>query len=141
MQPGEPAPAGAAPVDGIINRRSRRSLADTVTHLTEAIEAAGARLFADIDQSAEAASAGLSLRPTRLLIFGNPASGTPVMQQVPLAALDLPLKILVWADDVGVVWMTYLSPQWLSARYGLSADLARPLGAVEALAARAAVTS
>lgn len=133
MHAGEPAPAGTSPIDGIVHRRSPRPVAETVHLLTDAIHAAGAKLFADIDQSAEAASAGQSLRETRLVVFGNPAAGTAVMQAAPLAALDLPLKILVWADDLGVVWMTYLSPKWLVARHGLTADLAGPLGAVETL--------
>jgi uncharacterized protein (DUF302 family) len=136
MNAGEPVPSGTAPVDGIVHRRSPLPVAETVQRLTGAIQAAGAKLFADIDQSAEAASVGLSLRETRLVIFGNPAGGTPVMQAAPLTALDLPLKILVWADDLGVVWMTYLSPQWLSTRHGLTADLAQPLDAVEALTTR-----
>jgi uncharacterized protein (DUF302 family) len=108
-------------------------VADTVQRLTEAIEAAGAKVFAVIDQAAEAAAAGASLRDTQLILFGNPLAGTPVMEASPLAALDLPLKILVWADDGGVVWMTYLSADWLAARYDIPQEVVKPLSAVENL--------
>jgi uncharacterized protein (DUF302 family) len=87
-------------------------VADTVEQLMTAIDGAGARLFVVIDHSGEAQRAGLSLRETKLLIFGSPAAGTPVMQVAPLAALDLPLRVLVWADDAGAVWMSYLSSDW-----------------------------
>jgi uncharacterized protein (DUF302 family) len=129
-------PTGTVPVDGIVNTRSPLPLADTVERLSRLIGAAGATLFGVIDQSCEAEQAGLTLRDTKLLIFGNPAAGTPVMAAAPLAALDLPLKILVWQDDDGVVWMTYLDPAWLAARYGLTGELAAPLGAPAALTAR-----
>ena len=131
-------PAGTVPVDGIVNTRSPLSLADTVERLTQLIGAAGATMFGVIAQSCEAEQAGLTLRPTTLLIFGNPAGGTPVMAAMPLAALDLPLKILVWQDDDGAVWMTHLDPAWLTARYGLAQELSAPLGAPAALTARVA---
>jgi uncharacterized protein (DUF302 family) len=129
-------PAGTAPVEGIVNTRSALPVADTVERLSELIGAAGATLFGIIDQSCEAEQAGLTLRDTKLLIFGNPAAGTPVMAAKPLAALDLPLKILVWQDDDGAAWMTYLDPAWLAARHGLTGDLAAPLRAPAALTAR-----
>jgi uncharacterized protein (DUF302 family) len=129
-------PAGTVPVDGIVNTRSPLPLAETVERLSHLIGAAGATLFGVIDQSCEAEQTGLTLRPTTLLIFGNPAAGTPVMAAAPLAALDLPLKILVWQDDDGAVWMTHLDPAWLAARYGLSQELAASLGAPAALTAR-----
>jgi uncharacterized protein (DUF302 family) len=129
-------PAGTAPVDGIVNTRSPLPLAGTVERLTQLIGAAGATVFGVIDQRDEAGRAGLTLRPTTLLLFGNPAAGTPVMAAAPLAALDLPLKILVWQDDDGAVWMTHLDPAWLSARYRLAPELTAPLGAPAALSAR-----
>jgi uncharacterized protein (DUF302 family) len=132
-QPAEPTPAGTHHVSGVVNRRSPLSVAETVERLTGAIGAAGAKIFAVIDQSAEAARAGTSLRDTQLVLFGNPLAGTPVMEASPLAALDLPLKILVWADDDGVVWMTYLSPAWLADRYDIPSDVAKSLAAVENL--------
>jgi uncharacterized protein (DUF302 family) len=86
---------------GIVSKRSSLSVAETVDRLRQEIGSAGARLFAVIDHSGEAASVGLSLRDTKLILFGNPALGTEVMAEEPLAALDLPLKILVWRDDGG----------------------------------------
>lgn len=131
-------PAGAPPTDGIVHTRSPHTVSETVELLTSEIGAAGAKLFTVIDHSGEAARAGLSLRDTKLLIFGNPAGGTPVMVAAPLAAIDLPLKLLVWQDDGGAVWMSYLDPQWLAGRLGLAADLAAPLAAPGRLAARVA---
>jgi uncharacterized protein (DUF302 family) len=134
-------PAGARPTSGIVNRRSPLSVGVTVERLTEAVKAAGAKLFVVVDHSGEAARAGLVLRDTKLLVFGNPLGGTPVMQCAPLAALDLPLKVLVWQDDVGAVWMSYLSAEWLADRHGIPAELAKPLSAVEALAGHLAATA
>jgi uncharacterized protein (DUF302 family) len=138
---GETVPFGAHPADGVVHRHSPFSVADTVARLTGAIEAAGAKLFVVVDHSGEAGRVGLTLRETKLLIFGNPAGGTPAMQASPVAALDLPLKILVWADDRGGVWMTYLSAEWLAQRHGLPADAAKPLGAVDVLTSRVAASS
>ena len=106
--------------------------------LTETIAAAGAKLFAVIDHSGEAEQAGLALRDTKLMIFGNPVAGTPVMQAAPLSALDLPLKLLVWADEAGAVWMTYLSAAWLAERHDLRGDLSVPLAAPEKFARKVA---
>ena len=131
-------PIGAHQTDGIVHKRSALSVAATVDRLTELIQAAGAKLFSVVDHSGEAERVGLSLRDTKLLIFGNPAAGTPVMAASPLAALDLPLKVLVWADDGGDVWMSHLDPAWLAARHGLSVDLAAPLSAADRLTDRVA---
>jgi uncharacterized protein (DUF302 family) len=129
-------PAGTVPVDGIINTRSPLPLRDTVERLSLRIGAAGATLFGVIDQSCEAEQAGLTLRDTKLLIFGNPAAGTPVMAAAPLSALDLPLKILVWQDDGGAVWMSYLEAGWLADRHGLAGELTAPLAAPAVLTGR-----
>jgi uncharacterized protein (DUF302 family) len=137
-QAAENVPFGTGATDGIVNRPSPVSVAETIERLTEAINAAGAKVFVLVDHSGEAEQAGLSLRDTKLLVFGNPAGGTPVMEAAPLAALDLPLKVLVWEDDAGTVWMTYLSAQWLAHRHNIPADLAKPLTAVDALASRLA---
>jgi uncharacterized protein (DUF302 family) len=118
--------------DGITTKRSPRSVPDTVARLTGLIAAKGMKLFATIDQSAEAREAGLSLRPTTLVMFGSPAAGTPVMQASPLAALDLPLKVLIW-DDSGQTSVTYSAPAALAARYGLDADLAARLAGIDPL--------
>ena len=128
--------AGAVIPDGVSNYPSRRSVDETVQQLLVEIENAGAKLFAVIDQAAEAKAVGLGLRPTRLVLFGNPVAGTPIMKAAPLAALDLPIKILVWEDDRGQVWMTNLDAGWLTARYGLTPQLAKPLGAAGALASK-----
>ena len=117
---------------GIVTKLSPLPVADTVAKLTGMIRARGIKLFAVIDQSAEARQAGLSLRETTLVIFGSPAAGTPVMAASPLAALDLPLKVLVWDDD-GQTKVTYYSPAALAARYHLGADLAGNLAAINPL--------
>jgi uncharacterized protein (DUF302 family) len=117
---------------GIVTKLSPLPVVATVAKLTGMIAAKGIKLFAVIDQSAEARQAGLSLRETTLVIFGNPAAGTPVMAASPLAALDLPLKVLVWDDD-GQTKVSYYSPDALAARYHLGTDLAGNLAAVNAL--------
>jgi uncharacterized protein (DUF302 family) len=117
---------------GIVTKLSPLPVAGTVAKLTGLISAKGIKLFVVIDQSAEARQAGLSLRETTLVIFGSPAAGTPVMAASPLAALDLPLKVLVWDDD-GQTKVSYYSPDALAARYHLGADLAGNLAAVNAL--------
>ena len=113
----------------IVTKLSHRSVTDTVSMLTSLISAKGMKLFAVIDQSAEARDAGLSLRETTLVIFGSPAAGTPVMAAAPLAALDLPLKVLVW-DDEGQPKVTYTAPEALAARYGLGSDLTAKLAGI-----------
>jgi uncharacterized protein (DUF302 family) len=116
----------------VVTKLSPRSVADTVSKLTGMISAKGMKLFAVIDQSAEARQAGLSLRETTLVIFGSPAAGTPVMVASPLAALDLPLKVLVWADD-GQTKVSYYAPAALAASHHLTADLAGNLAGINAL--------
>ena len=107
-------------------------VAETVERLTAAIRARGIKLFVVIDHSGEAAVAGLELRDTKLLVFGSPQAGTLVMAARPLAALDLPLKLLVWDGD-GRTSVSYLPPSALAARYGLTDELAGRLGGVEAV--------
>jgi uncharacterized protein (DUF302 family) len=116
----------------IVTKLSPHPVAGTVSKLTVMISAKGIKLFAVIDQSAEARQAGLSLRDTTLVIFGSPAAGTPVMAAAPLAALDLPLKVLVWDDD-GQTKVSYYSPGALAARHHLGADLAGNLAAIDVL--------
>lgn len=106
--------------------------AETVTRITDLIAVRGMTVFATIDQRAAAQTAGLQLRETVLVLFGNPAAGTPVMDAVPLAALDLPLKLVVW-DDAGTTRVSYLTPAVLAERYGLSDALAAPLAGIDAL--------
>jgi uncharacterized protein (DUF302 family) len=118
---------------GISTQLSPWSVADTVARIAELVAAKGAKLFAVIDHSGEADAAGLQLRETKVVIFGSPTAGTPVMEAAPLAALDLPLRILVWADGEQTK-VSYTPPSVLAARYGLDAGLAGRLAAVEAIA-------
>ncbi len=114
---------------GIVTKLSPRSVAGTVARLTELIAAKGMNLFAVIDQQAAARGAGLDLRDTTLVLFGSPTAGTPVMEAEPLAALDLPLKVLIW-DDGGQAKVMYTAPEALAARYHLSDDLAARLAGI-----------
>ena len=116
----------------VVTKLSRESVAATVAELTSMITAKGMRLFAVIDQAAEARQAGLTLRETVLVIFGSPQAGTPVMAASPLAALDLPLKVLIWADE-GQTKVSYYAPATLAASHHLTADLAASLAGINAL--------
>lgn len=116
----------------VVTKLSRESVADTVARLTAMISAKGMKLFAVIDQAAEAREAGLSLRETTLVIFGSPQAGTPVMAASPLSALDLPLKVLVWADG-DQTKVSYYAPAALAASHHLTADLAVNLSGINAL--------
>jgi uncharacterized protein (DUF302 family) len=118
-------PAGT----GVVTKLSPRPVDGTVSRLTDLIAAKGMKLFGVIDQSAEAGRVGLQLRPTTLVLFGSPAAGTPVMEAAPLSALDLPLKVLIWADE-GQTKVSYTDPAALAARYQLSADLAARLAGI-----------
>ena len=113
----------------VVTKLSPRSVADTVTRLKNIVTAKGMTLFAVIDQRAAAREAGLDLRETTMVIFGSPAAGTPVMDAVPLSALDLPLKALIW-DDAGQTKVSYYAPASIAARHGLSADLAARLAGI-----------
>ena len=115
-----------------VTKISGRSVSDTVARLTELVAAKGMRLFAVIDQAAEARKAGLQLRETTMVIFGSPVAGTPVMVAEPLAALDLPLKVLVWADAQQTK-VSYDSPAAIARRRGLSRELAANLTGINAL--------
>jgi uncharacterized protein (DUF302 family) len=117
---------------GIVTKISPRSVADTVTRFAGILSAKGVRVFDMIDQAAAAREVGQELRDTTLVIFGSPAAGTPVMVAAPLAALDLPLKVLIW-DDAGQTKVTYYAPDELAARYQLGADLAGNLAAINPL--------
>jgi uncharacterized protein (DUF302 family) len=113
----------------VVTKLSPRPVPETVARLIGLLHARGVKLFTVIDQGAEANAAGLTLRDTVLVIFGNPAAGTPVMEASPLAALDLPLKVLVWADGPQAK-VSYYSPAALAARHQLSADLAAKLASI-----------
>lgn len=117
---------------GVLTKLGPRPVPDTVARLTAMIAAKGMRLFAVIDQAAEARHAGLELRETTLVIFGSPEAGTPVMAASPLAAVDLPLKVLVW-DDAGQTKISYDDPGWLADRHHLSDELAAHLAGINPL--------
>jgi uncharacterized protein (DUF302 family) len=123
----------ASIAEGIVTRTSPRSAAETLARLLGLISARGLTLFAVVDHSGAAKEAGLQLRETKLVIFGSPSGGTPAMSASPTLALELPLKILIWQDG-DAVRVSYTSPAYLAARYGLAPELAAPLAGVEALA-------
>lgn len=122
---------------GIVTRPSSYSFQETLDRLQKVLAGKGIRLFALVDHSGEAEKVGLAMPPTRLLIFGNPVAGTPVMLAAPTAALDLPLKILVAQDASGAVQLSWNSPAWLQQRHDLPEALLKVLGAPEALVAAA----
>ena len=123
---------------GIVSIPSNHSVDKTVEKLEGILQAKGIKLFALIDHSGEAEKAGMRMPPTKLVIFGNPKAGTPLMLASPGIAIDLPLKMLVWEDGNGKVWISYNSPAYLQARHGLPQDLIQNIVVVEALAANAA---
>jgi len=124
--------------NGIISRVSRHSVDETVEKLKEILQAKGVKLFALVDHSGEAEKAGLKMPPTKLLIFGNPKGGTPLMIASPEVAIDLPLKILVAEDAGGKVQVSYNSPAYLKQRHNLPENLLQNIAVVELLAAAAA---
>lgn len=105
--------------DGLITLASRYSVKETLDRLEAELRAAAVTIFARVDHSGGAASVGLALRPTQLLIFGNPKGGTPLMQANQMIGLDLPLRVLAWEDASGNVKVTYTDIAWLAARYAL----------------------
>lgn len=117
---------------GVTTKVSPRPVAGTVARLVELLAEQGLTLFACVDQAEEARKVGLDLRPTTLVVFGSPAAGTPVMDAAPLAALDLPLKVLVWEDGDRTL-VSYVSPAALAERWGLGPDLAVRLAGVDPL--------
>jgi uncharacterized protein (DUF302 family)/uncharacterized membrane protein YidH (DUF202 family) len=129
------APTGSK---GIIDRPSNHSVEQTVERLKNILQSKGVTLFALVDHSGEAEKAGMKMRPTKLLIFGSPKAGTPLMLAAPTIAIDLPLKILVWEDVQGKVWVSYNSPEYLKDRHGLPPELLQNIAVVETLAAKAA---
>ena len=127
--------------NGIITLPSQHSVDQTVEKLQALLRAKGVTLFALVDHSGEAAKVGMKLPPTKLVIFGNPKAGTPLMLAAPSVAIDLPLKILVWEDGQGKVWLSYNSPAYLQQRHGVPEALLPTIAVVEALARAAGVSS
>jgi len=124
--------------NGIKKVASNHSVDETVERVKEILQAKGIKLFALVDHSEEARKAGLEMPPTKLLIFGSPLAGTPVMVAAPSIAIDLPLKILVAQDSQGKVWVSYNSAAYLQERHGVPQALVQDIAAVEAVAATAA---
>ena len=122
---------------GIVDTPSHHSVDETVKRLKEILVAKGVTLFGSVDHSGEAERAGMKMLPTKLLIFGTPKAGTPIMLAVPSIAIDLPLKILIWQDDDGRAWVSYNSPEYLQERHHVPEELMQGLAAVEALVAKA----
>jgi uncharacterized protein (DUF302 family) len=114
--------------NGIINLSSNHSVAETANRLESLLKSQGMKIFARIDQAAEAKGVGLVMRPMILVIFGNPAAGTPLMIQHPSMAIDLPLKALVWESADGKIWLSYNSPEFLQQRHGLENPPFQPVG-------------
>jgi uncharacterized protein (DUF302 family)/uncharacterized membrane protein YidH (DUF202 family) len=123
--------------EGIVTIAGHQSVDETVGKLQGVLEAKGVKLFAVVDHSGEAAKVGMRMRPTKLLIFGSPKAGTPLMQASPSSAIDLPLKILVWEDADGKIWLSYNSPEYLQRRHGISQELVQNIAVVGTLAAKA----
>ena len=123
-------------IPGFISKLSPHSVPETIQRLSALLKSKGVAIFALIDHSSEAEKAGLKMRPTQLLIFGNPKGGTPLMLAAPSTAIDLPLKALVWEDADGKVWLSYNSPDYLQQRHGFPADLEKNIAAIEPLLAQ-----
>jgi len=122
--------------NGIVDKLSNHSVDETVEKLKGILQSKGVTLFAMIDHSGEAAKVEMKMRPTKLLIFGNPKGGTPLMLAAPSSAIDLPLKILVWEDKQGKAWVSYNSPRYLQKRHGFPENLVQNIAVVETLAAK-----
>ena len=122
---------------GIIDRPSNHSVEQTVDRLRDILQSKSVTLFALVDHSGEAEKVGMKMRTTKLLIFGSPKAGTPLMLAAPSVAIDLPLKLLVWEDSNGKVWISYNSPEYLKARHGLPQELLQNITLVETLAQNA----
>ena len=122
---------------GLIQVGSRFSVEETLKRLESILAQRGVQVFALIDHSGEAEKVGMKMPPTKLLIFGNPKGGTPLMLAAPTVAIDLPLKALIWEDKSGKVWVTYNSPEYLRDRHGVPEDLIKNISVVGALVAQA----
>jgi uncharacterized protein (DUF302 family) len=125
-------------VNGIGSKAGRHSVDETVEKLKGIFQTKGITLFALVDHSGEAEKVGMKMPPTKLLIFGNPKGGTPLMIAAPSSAIDLPLKILVSEDAQGKTWISYNSPEYLCSRHGLPRELLPNIAVIEALVAQVA---
>ena len=119
--------------NGLIHLASRHTVEETMQRLETLLSERGITIFARVDHSGEAAKVGLTMRPTKLLIFGSPKGGTPLMQATPSVAIDLPLKALFWQDAAGKSWLTYNDPAYLQQRHNFPAELLPKIAGVSAL--------
>jgi uncharacterized protein (DUF302 family)/uncharacterized membrane protein YidH (DUF202 family) len=131
-------PMATTTENGIISIPSNYSVDQTVEKLRGILQVKAVTLFALVDHSGEAERVGMKMRPTKLLIFGSPKAGTPLMLAAPTSAIDLPLKILIWEDANGKVWVSYNAPSYLQGRHGIPDELLQNIAVVETLAAKAA---
>jgi len=118
---------------GVITKPSPYSVPETMDRLERVLASKGIKVFARIDQAAEAQQAGLTMLPMELLIFGNPRAGTPIMVAAPVSGLDLPLKALAWQDNAGAAWLSFNSPEYFRQRFDLSPDLVKAVSGLETL--------
>ena len=119
---------------GVVTIPTQHSVDEAVRRLEQMLADKGIQLFALVDHSGEAEKAGLQMPPTKLVIFGSPKAGTPLMLATPSIAIDLPLKLLIWEDKNGSVWISYNAPAYLMARHGLPSDLLANIAVIEKLA-------
>jgi uncharacterized protein (DUF302 family) len=125
------------PANGLLQVASPHTVEETVKRLQSILADRGLQVFALVDHSGEAEKVGMKMRPTKLLIFGSPKGGTPLMLAAPSVAIDLPLKALVAEDESGKVWVSYNSPEYLQQRHGIPAELVKNIAGVAALVAKA----
>jgi uncharacterized protein (DUF302 family) len=123
--------------NGIIHKATRHTVDAALEKLLSTLKAKGVTVFAVVDHSGEAAKVGMEMHPTKLVIFGNPKGGTPLMLAAPSIAIDLPLKILIWEDSDGQVWVSYNSTVYLQNRHGVPEELMQNIAVVETLAVKA----
>jgi len=126
-------------VPGLMSIRSGNSVAVTIERMEAMLKAKGITVFARIDHAAGAAAVGMQLRPTELLVFGDPTAGTRLMEAEQTIGIDLPLKALVWEDANGEVWISYNDPAWLAVRHGLRHGTADPVHAAAGVAVHAMI--
>jgi uncharacterized protein (DUF302 family) len=131
------AEGGDVPGNGLLQAASPYTVDETLNRLESVLAERGVQVFAVVDHSGEAEKVGMKMRPTKLVIFGNPKAGTPVMLAAPTLAIDLPLKALVWEDKNGKVWVSYNSPEYLQQRHGVPEDLIKNIAVAGALVAKA----
>jgi uncharacterized protein (DUF302 family) len=126
------------PKNGIIHKPTKHSVDQAVEKLKSILQAKGIALFAVVDHSGGAQEVGMKMLPTKLVIFGSPKAGTPLMLASPSSAIDLPLKILIWEDAQGKVWVTYNDPTYLQERHSLPQELLQNISVIETLAEKVA---